>query len=421
MQVCRWALGRYDTEMRKALAESFSEWQNGCPQHWRALTRSQDLVAYRHKLSAMKRVSTLSIRCSCLNSHQAANSRFRSSNVNYPELMSAHPLSAPHSCPQVETARRLADKVLFPTAVATDRGGVIPTAHLQALQDAGLYGIFSTEAVGGSNLSNEDRNLVIEALAGGCLTTTFIWQQHAGPASATALCEGEAHRYAAGLARGDIRGGVAFAHLLRQGAPVLRAEPCGDGWQISGTAPYITGWGDVDIVLIAARWHDSVIWGIVPGIESETMSVHMLELAAVNSSSTAVVTFDQHLITTDDITSVVSFDSWLENYRMGLRANGSLALGVTGRCLSLLGPSELDAEYVCARERLDTASVDELPAARANASDLCMRAATMLVAASGGGAIALSHHAQLLARQAMFLLVQSQTSEIRQHQLDRSM
>ena len=109
--------------------------------------------------------------------------------------------------------------MLFPAAVATDRGGVIPTAHLQALQDAGLYGIFSTESVGGSNLSNADRDLVIEALAGGCLTTTFIWQQHAGPATATALCDGEAHRYAAGLAKGETRGGVAFAHLLRQGLP----------------------------------------------------------------------------------------------------------------------------------------------------------------------------------------------------------
>ncbi|HAZ33171.1 MAG TPA: hypothetical protein DCY63_04955 [Acidimicrobiaceae bacterium] len=349
------------------------------------------------------------------------NSRFRSPNVNYSETMSTQSLSTTHPCPQVKTARRLADEVLFPTAVATDRGGVIPTAHLQALQDAGLYGIFSTESVGGSNLSNADRDLIIEALAGGCLTTTFIWQQHAGPATATALCDGKAHRYAAGLAKGETRGGVAFAHLLRQGAPVLRAEPCSDGWLVSGTAPYITGWGDVDVVLIAARWQDSVVWGIVPGIESETMSASMLELAAVNSSSTAVITFDQHLVTTDDVTSVVSFESWLESYRMGLRANGSLALGVTGRCLSLLGPSDLDDEYATARHRLDTASVDELPAARANASDLCMRSATMLVAASGGGAVASSHHAQLLARQAMFLLVQSQTSEIRHHQLTRTM
>ena len=123
------------------------------------------------------------------------------------------------------------------------------------------------------------------------------------------------------------------------------------------------------------------------------MSASMLELAAVNSSSTAVVTFDRHLVNTDDVTSVVSFDSWLESYRMGLRANGSLALGVTGRCLSLLGPSDLDDEYATARHRLDTASVDELPATRANASDLCMRSATMLVAASGGGAVASSHHA----------------------------
>ena len=351
---------------------------------------------------------------------RANTSKFEADFVNYSDGMGQHSLSISTTCPQVDIARRLADDVLFPATVETDRSGKIPTQQLQAIQDAGLYGIFSTEAVGGSNLSDGDRNLVIEALAGGCLTSTFIWQQHAGPASATAACEGAAHRYAEGLARGDIRGGVAFAHLLRQGPPVLRAEPCADGWQISGTAPYITGWGDVDIVLIAARCQDSIIWGIVPGIESATMSARMLELAAVNSTSTAVITFDQHVITSDDITSVVPFDTWLENYRMGLRANGSLALGLTGRCLSLLGPSDLDHEYLAARERLDAATVDELPAARANASDLCMRSATMLVAASGGGAVALSHHAQLLARQAMFLLVQSQTSEIRRHQLART-
>ena len=105
-------------------------------------------------------------------------------------------MSASTSCPQVDIARRLANDVLFPATVDTDRSGKIPTQQLQAIQDAGLYGIFSTEAVGGSNLSDSDRNLVIEALAGGCLTSTFIWQQHAGPASATSHCEGEAHRYA---------------------------------------------------------------------------------------------------------------------------------------------------------------------------------------------------------------------------------
>ena len=59
---------------------------------------------------------------------------------------------------------------------------------------------------------------------------------------------------------------------------------------------------------------------------------------------------------------------------MGLRANGSLALGVTGRCLSLLGPSDLDDEYATARHRLDTASVDELPAcARTQATFVSVR------------------------------------------------
>ena len=158
--------------------------------------------------------------------------------------------------------------------------------------------------------------------------------------------------------------GVAFAHLLRQGAPVLRAEPCSDGWLVSGTA-YITGWGDVDVVLIAARRQDPAVWERSRNW-SETISASMLELAAVNSSSTAVITFDQHLVTTDDVTPVVSFDSWLESYH-GPSCKRFPCTWCHHRCLS---PGRATSMTNTPRlARLDTASVDELPAA-ANARPL---------------------------------------------------
>jgi len=54
---------------------------------------------------------------------------------------------------------------------------------------------------------------------------------------------------------------------------------------------------------------------------------------------------------------------------------------------------------------------------RAAALDLNLRAATALVAASGGGAMMLSSNAQRRAREALFLLVQGQTADLRQASL----
>jgi alkylation response protein AidB-like acyl-CoA dehydrogenase len=54
---------------------------------------------------------------------------------------------------------------------------------------------------------------------------------------------------------------------------------------------------------------------------------------------------------------------------------------------------------------LDAASSDEMPAARAAASELCWRAAAQLMVATGGRSVLTDQHAQRLAREAMFLLV----------------
>jgi alkylation response protein AidB-like acyl-CoA dehydrogenase len=56
-------------------------------------------------------------------------------------------------------------------------------------------------------------------------------------------------------------------------------------------------------------------------------------------------------------------------------------------------------------------------AARAAASALAVRAASARVAAGGGRSMVTDHHAQRLAREALFLLVQGQTTAIRAAQV----
>lgn len=317
----------------------------------------------------------------------------------------------------VEVAQRLADDVLFPRALAADRSDQIPVEQLNALADAGLFGVHSPAGIGGADMDRTNRLAVIEALAGGCLTTAFVWSQHGGPARASALANGPMYeRWAARLASGQARGGVAFAFLLRSGPPVMMATPVDGGWSFTGVAPFVTGWGHIDVMLLAGRHGDNVVWCLVDAAESASCASRRLDLSALNGSVTAELTLTDHFVPENQITNVQPFSAWLDGYAMGLRENGSLALGVTGRCLRLLGPSALDDELTAARIALDTAMTDDadaMPSARAAATALGIRAGAALVAKTGGRAVQLSHHAQRLMREATFLLIQGQTAAIR--------
>jgi len=197
----------------------------------------------------------------------------------------------------------------------------------------------------------------------------------------------------------------------------MTAEPVAGGWSFTGVAPFVTGWGHVDVMLLAGRHGDNVVWCLVDAVESATCSSRRLHLSAVNGSVTAEVTLTGHVVPEEQITNIQPHGAWLDGYRMGLRENGSLALGVTARCLSLFGPSRLDDELAAVRGALDSADAEAMPAARAAATALGVRAAAALVAKTGGGAVQLSSHAQRLMREATFLLIQGQTAEIRDQHL----
>lgn len=321
----------------------------------------------------------------------------------------------------VAAARELADDLFFPNALQTDAAGVVPRAQLDALVEAGFSGVSSDDRPGAAPVSMATMAQVLETLAGGCLTTAFVWAQHLGAARAASTSSGPVRaRWSARLAGGDARGGVAFAHILRPGDP-LTAATRGDGcWRFNGSAPWVTGWGYIDVMHAAARHGDDIVWALIEAVDSDSLRSIELDLAAVNSSQTVVVVYEDHVVTDDEVTRVEPFAKWKAGYAHGLRMNGSLPLGVASRCCALLGDagSAYALQLVEARHQLDEADIEAMPAARANAAMLAVRSAAALVANSGGGAITMSHHAQRLAREAHFLLVQGQTPEIRRHLLD---
>jgi alkylation response protein AidB-like acyl-CoA dehydrogenase len=280
--------------------------------------------------------------------------------------------------PSVEAARRLADELLFPAAARTDQAGVLPDGHLDALADAGFYGLSGPESLGGAPAIVAD---VVEALAGGCLATTFVWLQHLGVVRF--LAESPLRdAWLASMCRGAVRAATVQA-ALRPGPASIRATPVDGGFVFDGEAPWVTGWGLVDVMLVAARQVDGmVVWALVDAQAGPAVSVRAAQLSAVRASNTVQLSLRALHVPHARVAGVTDFAQWPARDALGLRTNGSLSLGLAGRCLTLASSPEslawvagLSAELATCRADLSAAAAEELPAARAAASELAWRAA----------------------------------------------
>ncbi len=309
------------------------------------------------------------------------------------------------------TARGLADELLFPDAMRVDGLDVLPVAHLDALAAAGLYGAPVPPEVGGLGLDLAASCAVVEELASGCLATTFVWVQHRGVVMTLAAAGTPAvlrDRWLAPAVRGQVRGAIALGGLL-PGPPRLRALPYGGGWRLDGEAPWVTGWGLTDLLLVAARGpDDSIVTLILDAAPQPGLTATRERLAAVNATVTVRLDFDAVLVPGERWAGQVPFDP-AESLRPDrLRINGSLALGLVRRCVRLIGPGPLDDELAACRDRLDQALAvgpEAMAQARAAASELALRAAAALAVRQGSRSVTADQHVQRLIREAMFLLV----------------
>jgi alkylation response protein AidB-like acyl-CoA dehydrogenase len=297
-------------------------------------------------------------------------------------------------------ARFLAD------AAMVDAADAVPEEHLRGLADAGLYGIFAPPEVGGLGLGAEV-GLVIEELASACLASTFVWLQHlrllgAMLDSGTPAALREALLPA--VVRGQVRGGVALAGLL-PGPPRLTARQADGGWLLDGEAPWVSGWGVVDLLVTVARGpEDTAVTLLMDARQQQGLAAARQRLAAVNASATVQLSFDGVFVPDGRLVSQRPYDP-VAAQSEGLRGNGSLALGVSRRCCALIGPSPLDDELDACRAELDAADTAGMPAARARASEFAARAAHYLAVRRGSRSALAGDDAERLAREAGFLLV----------------
>jgi len=307
----------------------------------------------------------------------------------------------------LERARAIADDVFFPAAMQTDAADLVPGSHLALLAREGLYGIAGPADAGGLDLDPPTVSAVVEALASGCLTTTFVWLQHRNPVRAIAASDtpGLRERWLAPLCRGEHRAGIALAGN-RPGPALLRVTRTeGGAILLNGEAPWVSGWGLVDVVLVTGRIDDTVVSMLLDAVPAPTLQVERLHLVAANASGTVTLRFREHVVPAERIVGEEPHADVLARDAEGLRLNGSLALGVAGRCCRSMGPSAFDDQLVAVRDALEVAATSELPTARAAASELAMRASAALTVSQGSHSILVDQHPQRLAREALFLLV----------------
>lgn len=304
----------------------------------------------------------------------------------------------------VTRAQRIADEVLFPSAAMVEREDGVLAKHLDLLASEGFYGLPAPVEYGGLGRDSFPALAdVIAALAGGCLTTTFVWVQHLAPLMAVASVAEPRDReqWLGPLAGGQVRAGLVMAHpeLIR-----VRAVP--GGYRLTGESAWVTGWGLVDVLLVGGVDSRGLLhFFLVDARESDTLAIHRTQLMAVQASRTVSLRFDDHFVPVERLGRTEPFDTFVASEARGSVMNGFLALGVAGRCARLLGADDLDTEIADARIRLLTATGDEVPEARAHSSLLAARAAARLMVQTGSRSVLADEHAGRLYRESGFLLV----------------
>jgi alkylation response protein AidB-like acyl-CoA dehydrogenase len=308
--------------------------------------------------------------------------------------------------PIMDRARQLATGVFAPAAMDVESTHRVPPEHLDLLAAEGFYGLAGPRDADGLDVPFPEACRIIEILAGACLSTTFVWMQHHGVVRAVAGGPGPLRRKMLGpLCRGERRAGVALAGLL-PGPPRLRARAAEGGYVLDGTSPWVTGWGYIDTLHVAARLEDdTIVWAVLDIGTGSSLTAEPLPMVAVMASSTVQLSFTGHPVPQDRVTGTLPLDQWRSRDAAGLRTNGSLALGLAARCCELIGPGPLDDQLARCRTAMDGAGPVAMPAARAAACELALRATAALMVTQGSAAILADRDAQRLAREALFLLV----------------
>lgn len=293
----------------------------------------------------------------------------------------------------------------------------VPRETLRRLGEIGLYRLSGPPEIVWD---------VNEALAGACGTTNFVQAQHQG-AIRFLSCNPE-HDLEPYL-QGTRLCGVAFAHLRRPQSPVsVRRQE--DRLIFDGEAPWFSGWGIFDDVVLAGRLEDGTdLYALVPLDTPGIRAGEPQQLSAINASST--VSLGLHSVTVPAQAFVLQ-QTRAQMAERDFRSQlgyAALPLGLTREACRIIGEHRPQEPAVASflqradalRQRALSWNEDPQEALdiRAGANILGQQAAQAAVIAVGGLANQLRHPACRLLREASFYFLTQLNESLRASYLHR--
>ncbi|SES23499.1 Acyl-CoA dehydrogenase, N-terminal domain [Streptomyces sp. yr375] len=333
-------------------------------------------------------------------------------------------MTAPH--PLVTAARRLADDVLAPHAEQVDQGEV-PAGHLAEIRRSGLLGLNAPREYGGAAAPGAVARETAEILAGACCSTWFVQAQHHTPVLTLARSESPARERLLGrLATGELLSGVAYAHLRTHPRIPVRATRDRGGWRFDGTVPWYTGWGLNDVLLLAGVTDaDEALFAFAqardqPGLRASPP----MRLAALTAARTVSLHLDGLWLPEEAVALRTPHHTWSTTDRLKTVNTNPAVFGITEAALTLLDETTAPPlrarltdvrreAYALADEAAPHEHLAERLALRTQAYEVMQATTTAAVVTGGGRSMLLTNKAQRLAREALFLMVQAQTTESR--------
>ncbi|MBX3172664.1 MAG: hypothetical protein KF760_35025 [Candidatus Eremiobacteraeota bacterium] len=312
----------------------------------------------------------------------------------------------------------------FRTAAAeTDRSGRLPLWHLRELGRAGLYRLAVPLERGGLAAAPELVWEVHESLAAACGSTHFVQAQHQGGLGF--LLRGNPDLLQEAYLTGERLCGVAFAHLRRPQSPVT-VETTADGWIFRGEAPWFSGWGLLDEVVLAGRdERGQDIYALVPLAQPSIEMRECPQLSAIQASATVSLRLHELVVPKAALVLTQTLEEMARRDFRSQLGYTALPLGLVREAATFVADERirrcLEERGAELRQRA-LAWVDDPAEAleiRASANLLALQAAQAAVISCGGQANQLQHPANRLLRESSFYFLTQLNAPLRAVALEK--